>query len=420
MAGKTLFIALCLLATLFSVPAASSAGLVTWASLAASSTAFTAMALNQYLATRPTYLESLFGGLDRMYRFHRTLGIAALILVLFHYFVEPDFQGRQLTSDLNKLAKEAGEWGFYGLVALILVSWIKRIPFTGIEIPYHLWRQSHRLMGVFFIFIAFHQLFIKRPDHFTANSLLAQYLLVMAGIGIASFAYTQFIAFTRRRTYRVSRIDRLPAATVIEAQPVGRPIRSLPGQFAFIHSDRSGLREPHPFTIAGRGEDGTLRFAIKPLGDFTKRLRETLAVGDRLLVEGGYGRFNHSRGGTSQVWLAGGIGITPFLAMAQGLKPDEKRKIHLVHCVRDGDEAVEAEMLRQKAGEIPNFSFRLHDSKADGRIDAEKLAAGAPFDLAGCDLWFCGPPPLREAILAGLAKGGKKPGRVEFERFEFR
>ena len=420
MIGKSLFVLLCLLATLFSIPAASSAGLVTWASLAASSTAFVAMALNQFLATRPRLFEPLFGGLDRMYHFHRQIGMTAFALILFHYYFTPDFQGKQLTVGLNVLAKTAGEWGFYGLVTLIAFSLVKRIPFTKYEIPYHLWRQSHRFIGVFFMFIAFHQFFIKRPPQFTANSLLANYLLVFAGIGIASFAYTQFMAFTKRRTYQVTSVTRLAAATVIEAKPVGWPVRAKPGQFGFLHVSKPGLREPHPFTIAGRGEGGSVRFAIKPLGDFTKKLREQIEVGDRVSVEGGYGRFTHTRGSGRQVWLAGGIGITPFLAMAASIQPDEKRKIHLVHCVRDASEAVDEVLLGEKAGEVANFSFTLHDSAKDGRIDADKLVAGTPFDLNGADLWFCGPPPLREAIVAGLKKSGRKIGRVEFERFEFR
>lgn len=420
MAGKTLFIILCLVATLLSVPVASPSGLVTWASLAASSTAFVAMALNLFLATRPAFLEPLFGGLDRMYRFHRTLGIAALALILVHYFLTPDFTGKQITAGLNSLAKTAGQWGFYGLVALIVLSWMKRIPFTKIELPYHIWRQSHRLMGVFFILIAFHQFFIKRPEEFDGTTLLANYLLLAAALGILSFAFTQFIAFAKRRSYEVTDVIRLPAATVVEAKPMRRPIRAKPGQFGFLHFNKSGLREPHPFTIAGIRPDGSIRFAIKPLGDFTARLRDLAAVGDRIQVEGGYGRFSHSRGGERQVWLAGGIGITPFLAMASSLTPEEKRKIHLVHCVKDSSEAVDDAVLAQKAAEVPNFSFQLYDSKAAGRIDAEKLAASAPFDISGADLWFCGPPPLRDAIVAGLRKAGKTLGRIEFELFEFR
>ena len=41
-------------------------------------------------------------------------------------------------------------------------------------------------------------------------------------------------------------------------------------------------------------------------------------------------------------------------------------------------------------------------------------------DPGEADLWFCGPPALRKAIESGLKAIGKKPKRVEFERFEFR
>ncbi len=418
LAGKTIVVVLCLVATLLSVPAVSASGLLTWISLAASSTAFVAMALNQFLATRPRFLEPMFGGLDRIYHFHRQLGVAIFVLILIHYFVTPDFEGKQVTAGLNSAAKEVGEYAFNFLVVLIGISLVKRIPFTKFEIPYHLWRQSHRFIGVFFIAIAFHQFFIKRP--FDGTVLLANYLNIFALIGIASFAYTQIMAFTKRRRYEVTSVERPPAATVIEAKPVKSSIKARPGQFAFLSFAKSGLREPHPFTLAGLAPDGTIRFAIKPLGDYTTRLRENAAVGDRISVEGGYGRFSHLRGGKKQIWLAGGIGVTPFLAMAESLAADHGRQIHFVHCVRDADEAVRTEALASKASEIDGFTYVLHDSAAAGRIDADKLAEGAPFDLDEADLWFCGPAPMREAIVSGLKKAGRKLRRVEFERFEFR
>ena len=418
MTGRAICFALCAIAALFSIPAASSDGLATWLSLACSSTAFVAMALNLFLATRPRFAEPLFGGLDQIYRMHRHLGMLALALILVHYFLTPEFPGKQLTSDLNKLAKNLGMAGFLGLLALIALSLVKRIPFTKIETPYHWWRLSHRLIGVFFILIAFHQFFIKRP--FSGDAWLADYLAFFAVLGTLSYLYVELTAFLRRRKYQVTSVTRLPAATVIEARPLGRPVKVKPGQFAFLNFVKAGLREPHPFTVAGYGADGSVRFAIKPLGDFTKRLRDLAEVGDEIRVEGGYGRFTHARGGDRQVWLAGGIGITPFLAMASSLKAEDARKIMLVHCVRDDAEAVEAERLHARAAELPNFTFRLHKSGEAGRLEAAGLKSAAPFDLNGADLWFCGPPMLRTAMVKGLQAAGVKIRRLEFERFEFR
>jgi len=418
MAGRIVVYGLLVVAVVLSVPAASHTGLETWTSLAASSTAFVAMALNQFLATRPRFLEGMFGGLDRIYHLHRHLGIVALVLILVHYFITPNFKGKILTSGLNELAEMAAEYGFWIIIGLLGLSLVKKIPGTKLEVPYHLWRQSHRFMGVVFILIAFHQMFIKRP--FDGNALLANYLNIFAAIGILSFFYTQIVPFLRRKAYLVTAVERSPAATIIDASPVGRPVVSQPGQFAFLRVKKSGLTEPHPFTLAGRGEEGQVRFAIKPLGDFTKRLRENIAEGDKIQIEGGYGRFRFLPSVKKQIWLAGGIGVTPFLAMADSLQASQDQQVCLVHCVGGAEEAICENKLRDIAASLGNFKYVLYPSKTEGRMDTGKLADLAGFDLDGAGLWFCGPPPLRKAIEAGMKKLGKKFSLVKYELFEFR
>ncbi|MNL48337.1 2-halobenzoate 1,2-dioxygenase electron transfer component [compost metagenome] len=106
--------------------------------------------------------------------------------------------------------------------------------------------------------------------------------------------------------------------------------------------------------------------------------------------------------------------------MARHLKGNEGQDIHMVYCVRDRKEAIGLETFEAQAEKLGNFSFVLHDSATEGRLDAAKLAAGSRIDPAEADLWFCGPAPLREAIVKGLKELGKKPLRVEFEQFQFR
>ena len=417
-AGAFLVWSLMALAGLLAVPAVSHTNAGTTFSLMASSMAFTGMAIAQFMATRPPLVERLFGGLDRIYRMHRRVGIVVLALILVHYVLTPDFKGLALTAGLNELAASAGEYAFYGLVFLLVLSIVKIIPKTKIEIPYHVWRLTHRFIGLLFILVAFHQAFIKRP--YDGTVMLATYLNIFAVIGMASYLYTQLFPWLRTRTYEVFNFERHEGATIVSARPVGRPLKAKAGQFGFFRVNKPGLREPHPFTIAGMEEGGTVRFAIKPLGDYTRALRDGLAVGDRLKLEGGYGQFNHRRGGKKQIWLAGGIGVTPFLAMAGRLKGDEGQDIHMIYCVRDRGEAIGLDTFAAQAEKLANFSFTLHDSKADGRLDAAKLAASSRVDPAGADLWFCGPPMLRKAIEKGLKEIGKSPRRVEYEQFEFR
>src|SRR5690606_1895637 len=87
------------------------------------------------------------------------------------------------------------------------------------------------------------------------------------------------------------------------------------GQFAFVTFDR--IEGAHPFTIASADrENGTVTFLIKSLGDFTRNLSQKISVGQTVNIEGPYGCFNFDRRNrkSHQIWIAGGIGITPFLA----------------------------------------------------------------------------------------------------------
>jgi predicted ferric reductase len=88
------------------------------------------------------------------------------------------------------------------------------------------------------------------------------------------------------------------------------------GQFAFVTFVKQ--EGSHPFTIASASETSLSRvvFQIKALGDYTKALGTKLASGQSVMIEGPYGRFtlDHASSDSPQLWVAGGIGITPFLS----------------------------------------------------------------------------------------------------------
>ncbi|AZV79878.1 hypothetical protein EBB79_19670 [Parasedimentitalea marina] len=375
------------------------------------------MSLNLILAARPAIFERHLGGLDKLYWLHKWTGVLALVFVFIHETVGIEVKGRGATSGLSKLAAEAGELVYPLLLALGAISVVKRIPFINFELPYALWRWSHRLMGGIFAVAVFHQFFVKLP--FNNSALISTYLTWMGLIALACFLYSQVAPLQRRRRYRVTSVTRVPSATIVRLTPEGKPLRHKPGQFALLSFGRTGLREPHPFTISSDAGDDDIEFSIKPSGDFTSRLRDTLQPGDRAWLLGGYGRFTGTnKPGRRQIWLAGGIGITPFLALADALTAADGDQIDLFYCVRTRDEAVGFERLQAVSRRVPRFRVHLHVSAEQGRLDAETLAATA--DPKGASFWFCGPAPLRRGLLKGLAALGKPPKSIHFERFEFR
>ena len=103
--------------------------------------------------------------------------------------------------------------------------------------------------------------------------------------------------------------------------PPGRGLARPPG--GTVRLVRFDRREgAHPYTIASAPRpDGAIRFEIKALGDYTSRLPARCA-GQPVEVEGP-GCFQlDADAGAPQVWVAGGIGVTPFLAWLDTLAAD--------------------------------------------------------------------------------------------------
>ena len=58
---------------------------------------------------------------------------------------------------------------------------------------------------------------------------------------------------------------------------------------------------------------------MKALGDDTTAMRESVLPGMPAVIRGPFGRFSHGKGGDHQVWIAGGVGIGPFLSWLRAL-----------------------------------------------------------------------------------------------------
>ena len=159
------------------------------------------------------------------------------------------------------------------------------------------------------------------------------------------------------------------------------------GQFAFVTFDAQ--EGPHPFTITSVWNgDGRLRFAIKALGDYTQTLPATLKVGDPVKVEGPYGQFNFIGNKPRQIWIAGGIGITPFVARMKKLarQPDGKIVDLFYSTARADDEIISRLRRDAQAAKVT-----LHVLKGgDTPLTVERITRVVP-KWQSSDIWFCGP-----------------------------
>jgi predicted ferric reductase len=368
---------------------------------AAGSTAVLLFATALVLATRARWLEGVFGGLDRVYRTHRRAGRWGFALLAGHVAAVPWTLSSPGGTPSGFLA--AG-----GFLVLVLLSAVRRVS-------YGVWRRSHRLVGVFFLVSLAHTLLVDQLVDTAPGPLL---LLSAAYVtGIAAYGYTLLLArFVRpRRSYVVRAVQRLDPATVeVELSPRGpRRLTFRPGQFVFVTFHQHGLREPHPFTVSSSPSEESLRLTIRSAGRFTSRVHRVLRPGRRATVEGGYGMFDHACGRQRQVWVAGGIGITPFLSWLRSGVPD--RSVDLFYVVRHREDALFRAEIENHAG------LRLHlvVTSESGRLTAERIAATVG-RLEDVDVYLCGPEPMTTGLAAGFRRLGVPAAAIHRELAAFR
>ena len=368
------------------------------------------------LALRVRWMEPLFGGLDRMYRVHRWAGTLAVVAMFLHTTLEPEIDGgirgaaKSLADGAEELAGVA-EVLLYVLVAISLIRWV----------PYRYWRLTHKLLGVPYLFACWHFFTAEKP--YANGSGWGWWFGVWMVAGAAAFVWRVVVGdgLLRGVPHRVVSTTVVGPALEVSLQPEGRRrVHHRAGQFAFIRVQLPWLGEPHPFTIASRPDDPHLRFVIGAFGDWSQRLQQAPLVGARVLVDGPYGRFRPLAPGRPVLWVAGGVGITPFLAATGTLQsePDAARRPTLVYSVTARDRAIALAELEQAAAE-GRINLSLHVSQEGTRLVPSQLAAiVGRDDLRGVHVSVCGPARLVSAV--AIAATALHASRVHREEFEMR
>lgn len=390
------------------------------------------MSLAMLLAVRPAWLEGRFGGLDRMYRAHKWAGILAVGFAVLHWLIEmssdilkatigragrlPKEKYTGLLEVLRKLAEDMGEWAIYVVIAMLAITLWKRFP-------YRTWRLLHQAMPVLYLMLAFHAALLAPPDYWAQPVGILLALLLCVGVAGSVQALAGHIGRVRQVAGTIVAIERTAADIVAVRCQLDAGWRGhRPGQFAFITFDAK--EGAHPFTIASadRG-DRTIGFQIKALGDYTRGLAERLQVGQAVKVEGPYGRFDIARHNprAQQIWIAGGIGVTPFLAWLESLqgRPDNIPAADLHYCTRDRATDPFVARLETLCASLPGIRLHVHGQHQGELLSADRLA-GTRDAARPAEVWFCGPQGLAESLKKGLQDAWR--GKLHFhqEAFEMR
>lgn len=379
---------------------------------------FTMFSVNLLLSARFKFIEKVFSSLPGIYKSHRQLGSIGFSLILFHpLFLVVSYLSVSLRAAMDFLTPFNNLAVTYGSISLFIMTILIILTFY-IKLKYNHWKFSHKFMVLAFAFGLFHAFLIS--SDISRDTFLRVYLLGFGLAGLAAGFYQSFLSklWNAHASYTLKNVNILNEQVLeLEFEPKNKRIKFFPGQFVFISIKGDGLNsESHPFSISSSSSDNNLGLIIKSLGDYTEKLKN-LSPGLEVIVEGPFGDFTHlNTFNKNQIWIAGGVGITPFISMARSLQGDDYT-IDLYYCVSKPEEA----LLGKEWDEIQKTKkIRLIPwcSSEKGRINA-KLISEQSSGLNSKDFLLCGPLPFMIDLKNQLMNLNIKKKYIHFENFNF-
>jgi|GEM_PF-1770780 predicted ferric reductase len=368
------------------------------------------------VATRTYLVEEAFGGVDRAYRFHHTIGVWSFSLLVVHMasvLVGYGINGAPIVALLtHNSAFILGEIGLFAMAAIILTIVYAKIRYQNFVL-------IQKFLAIPYAFGIYHLLIVT--SDVSRYAPLRIFMIAAVSLGALAWINREFLyrRFATQAVYVVKEVKDMGANIVgISLAPKKDRLAFKPGQFAYFSlRSKTVSSEPHPFSFSSAPESDELRFASKRSGDFTNEL-DKVAIGDEAAVFGPYGKFFSGLDPDAEnVFIAGGIGATPFLSLVRS--KIKLPKTVFFYCTNSALDAVFDAELKKISATPDSFRYFLHESDRRGHINAdvvEKHANG----IKEKQFYLCGPAMMMENISDGLIRKGVPRRDIHFESFSYR
>jgi predicted ferric reductase len=345
---------------------------------------------------------------------HSWLGKYGFVVVFSHplfMVLKYSFTSMFLIISLETQFDQALVFGRTALF-LLLIVWITS-AIVRKKIAYRPWKYIHYLVYITLPFLVLH---IRSGSNFSLEAARVYWY-------ISTMILLVFVCLRMRHLFGYGKIRALVHSirhveeSVVELQlqiPDGLQVKK--GQYVYL--TLSLLSEEHPFSVVGiNGE--LLAVTFKTFGPYTRKLAQ-LRAGDHVYVDGPYGVFTSSiTKNQDVVFIAGGIGITPFVSHILSRDPS---KTWLLYANRIKKSAVyRSELTRALSSNYVDVLSAETEPPVEwgderGFISFNIIKKYVP-DVQNKSFYICGPPIMMKQVKKALLQNGVSQSSIHTEEF---
>ncbi|MCZ8343097.1 MAG: ferredoxin reductase family protein [Leptospira sp.] len=372
------------------------------------------LSLSILLILKSPKLAVWIGSLEKMNLWHHRFATIGYAFILLHPLIlgwEGFFKNQ------SNAWIQISPWensSFVGLGWISIVLFMIGLFFTfNVQLPYRLWKYSHVILSVAFLLGIYHVFIVK--GFLSVYSLMVFPPILVLFLRLFSFdhKYISIPFIVETLKYSSSEI------VEIELKPMKQKLQVSPGQYIFVAFYEGpgfkGCGEFHPFSIIQSLKNGNLMLAVKSLGECTKNILK-LQTGVRTNVIGPFGDFHSGKSTKNEIWIAAGVGVTPFLSLINKSRIIFLTKMYLLLNEKKDSPFVNA--FENFSLQNSNFQFELIETKKNLKPlfhDLEKIIG-----LKEMDFFICGPPLMMNQLFLWLYSKGVSHQSIHYEQFDLR
>jgi predicted ferric reductase len=130
--------------------------------------------------------------------------------------------------------------------------------------------------------------------------------------------------------------------------------------------------------------------------------------------------FDYKTGGRKQIWIAGGIGLTPFLSFIRDMNGNLAHDVDFYYTVRHPEEALFLDEIKAADERNPRLKTHIRFSALEGSLRIEQVLPNTDGNIKDYHVYLCGPLPMIQAFEQKFLEQGVPKQHIHFEEFNFR